>query len=71
MLTILFWVFIAIWSLAGGISGLILYDTQVLPVRDPFKQKVSSIICGPIFWVVWIFYKSFKTLENWLKVKEA
>ena len=70
MLSVLFFLFMLVWSVGGGIAALVLYEKKVLPVKDPFKQMVGSIICGPLSWIGLAIRKNFMAIEHWLREGE-
>jgi len=70
MLGILFFLFMFIWSVGGGVAAIVLYDTEVLPVKNPCKQKVSTIVCGPATWIGIALWKVFVMFRDWLKEEE-
>ena len=67
VILVLFVLFMALWSVVGAVVGLTLYVDGTLPSKDPFKQSVARLVCGPIAWAVWAGVRGFRKLETWLK----
>ena len=66
MSIILSFIFI-IWIIGGGVTGGIFYASSILPAKNPYKNIVGIIACGPVSWIVVPIVYGARKLGSWLE----
>ncbi len=56
------------WTIAGAImAGDFYIDSKTLPAKDPYKNFIGIIACGPLMWIIIPTSLGAQKLGRWLR----